>query len=171
MVTIEKFGNSNSYIKICFIAVFVAMMACSSSNKSSDKQTASGETATTEKMEKNDSSDVNIPPPDPGDQLAPGTAKVRLSVQASESEDGDKVIWNSMVEEVLGYGSATPPIGSKVALKIDATTYFKNTGHKSGDYAERDTMVCIISHRTLMKQEGRPSPPEWTLEKIVDNGK
>lgn len=103
-----------------------------------------------------------LPQPDQP-ELAPGTARIKgnvLSISEPEEADG-KYRLAVQVEEVLNYGSSTPPIAQSDTLQI--------ASYESPEGARKcQNMTAIISYRQLMT-EFEEDPALWLLVKIEEN--
>lgn len=125
---------------------------CSSSGKSTEQ-----DTNTSEENGRISTESLDLTAPE---NLAPGTAQVRLTVDSMEER-----IWRSEIKEVLGYGSSTPPLGVGKQIEIDITTYFKNTDDDPSKLATREELICLIRHRE-MRQGATGS--SWSLVKVFE---
>lgn len=103
------------------------------------------------------------------DTLAPGTALVLfLSFNVSENNP-QKVVWQTSVKEVLDYGSSTPPLIVGESLQVDATGYFMIHGKSPSYYAEKDSLICLISHKQTGDFTNSTSEATWELVDILKN--
>lgn len=132
--------------------LLVSVSGCSSSrNSTGQEKNSSGDDT------KISTSGLDLKSPE---NLAPGTARVRLSVQTMEGS-----IWRSEIKEVLGYGSSTPPLGVGNQIEIDITTYVKTTDDDARELAKRDELICLIRHRELRQGATGSS---WSLVNVFE---
>ncbi|MDR8389629.1 hypothetical protein NC796_00680 [Aliifodinibius sp. S!AR15-10] len=133
-------------------------ISCSSSKKV-DKQEE-----TTSEDQPSDPAPVDLPNTD---RLAPGTALVRVAeIKAIDTERGDEsIMWVLTINEVLGYGSATPPLAIGNELEINATNYFKNVPSDPRKQAQKKELVCLINHQQVM---GPDASSNWSLVEIFE---
>jgi len=101
------------------------------------------------------------------EQFSPGTAKVLGTVQNIEKLDNNRIMLTFRADNVLGYGSATPPIGSRASLNINATSYFNAQSIPLDSYSKGDELYVLISS-TIQPSLGNGDSDKrtWTLEKI-----
>ena len=111
--------------KISLFILALVLIACNSSKKSASN-----------------SEDSNTPQR-VGEQLAPGTAKVRFTVDDVVA-DNNQIIWEVHVHEVLGYGSATPLINSDTKMSVSATTFMNYSERNSEYYMTKGDITGIF---------------------------
>lgn len=110
-----------------------------------------------------DSTDRQNPPPPP----APGTARVRAEIRSCNS-DAEPVRCRVRVAEVLGYGSATPPLGTGEHTVRLASALLKNRTLKGLEALGPKTYV--LRHAGPQPEIGDASEsetqPKWTIQSI-----
>lgn len=136
--------------KIFLFVLAFGVVACSPSKKSSSQ---SGNPNTAQRA---------------GESLAPGTAKIQFSVADQTSTEANQTIWDVTVHEVMGYGSATPPIGSGITMQVDATLFLKYAKNESAYYTDKERIVGIVEARGE-QVGGSEGSPQWSLSRILDN--
>ena len=157
-------NNYSSRILTMMVAgiLVLGIFSCTSSKKSSsskkDTDTVTKDTAGI------DSSGITEQ-----DNLAPGTAKVLFLDFNLAQNDQERILWKTTVREVLAYGSSTPTIGIGDSMQLDVTGYFMNHDQKPGYYAERDSLICLISHRQGGEFNNNTSRASWELIDILNN--
>ncbi|MFH5831661.1 hypothetical protein [Halalkalibaculum sp. DA384] len=142
------------------LAAILLVAACSSTEKSSENNDSSPGGGTSIS-----SGEADLKAPE---NLAPGTAQVRLKVEEVISGDEDQDIWVSEIREILGYGSATPPLAAGTELNIHTATYFSNVDAAPGDFADRDELICIIRHQKAFEGTGNSNSPSWSLVTVLE---
>ena len=101
------------------------------------------------------------------EQFSPGTAKVLGTVQNIEKLENNKIMLTFRADNVLGYGSATPPIGSRASLSINATSYFNAQSIPLDSYSKGDELYVLISSSIQPSLgDSDTGKKTWTLEKI-----
>lgn len=148
----------SSSLRYAFGAVLVGILiaACSSTKKSSDQKEKSDKEGRSISVE-----GVNLTNPQ---NLAPGTAQVRMVVVEMVFKDGKK-IWSSKIREVLGYGPATPPLGIGKTVNIGISSFFGNVDADPQKLAERDELICKIRHQEVPAGSDAPS---WSLVQLFE---
>lgn len=101
----------------------------------------------------------------PPENLAPGSAQVHISIHSTETSAQDRTVWTVEIEEVLGYGSSTPPLGIGTKMKVDATSYLVNSGTQAGEMAAGDQLICLISHSEAPQGSQAPA---WSLVNVFE---
>ena len=134
--------------KISLFILVLSLLACSSSKKSSSSSEG-GNTA--ERV---------------GEELAPGTAKVRFTVKEI-STDQEETVWGIYVHEVLGYGSATPLISSDTIMPVNTTTFLAYSEHTSEYYMNKEQLTGIFE--AVGERPGNDNKrTNWKLTSIPD---
>lgn len=152
--TIRKFFLSSTLrYALGVILTGLLFVNCSSTKKSSGSSDSDNSIS---------SGKVDLKAPE---NLAPGTAQVRLTVNKVVSENEDRAIWIAEIKEILGYGSATPPLGVAEELSINVDSYFNNRDAEPQDLADRDELICVIRHEQML--EGS-HPANWSLVKVFE---
>lgn len=135
---------------IALLAAGLILGGCSTSKNESDNETPMKSVAS-------DTTDSLPPPPGPG--LAPGTAKIRGTF--IESTDSTRL--DIKVEEVLGYGSATPPIAVGDTLTVRISAKAKHTL----DYIrELTSFITIISHQQAPDLGRNNQRASWSMQNL-----
>lgn len=150
---------------ILIIGILMAgiIFSCTGSKKSASSENE-GNTAVIE-----DSVRINNPHIVKQDLLAPGTALVLfLSFNLIENNP-QKVVWETSVKEVFGYGSSTPPIDVGESMQVNVTGYFMNHKTSPAEYAKRDSLICLISHKQGEGFSQNSSRTTWELVDILKN--
>ena len=145
-------------LALCLCILSMPGISCSSSKKV-DKQ---GET--TSEDQPSDPAPVYLPNTY---RLPPGTALVRATeIKAVDGDQDEKSIrWIITIDEVLGYGSATPPLAVGNELEINATNYFKNVPSDPEQLANKKELMFLISHEQVM---GPATSSNWSLVEIFE---
>ena len=99
------------------------------------------------------------------DQLAPGHAQVRMSVERVETGSGNDPVWIIEVKEVLGYGSSTPPIAVGKELTVNTATYFSNQDDDPNQLSRRSELTCTIQHN---RTPGSANSSAWSLVNVIE---
>lgn len=149
----------STFLKLCFgVIVMLSFAACGSTEKTGndDSDNNNGPSISNEGLDQQ-----------AGPGLAPGTAKIRIEIQRAEKGD-ESHTWQSAVKEVLGYGSATPPLSVGTEVSISVGSYFSNADTDPEEVMDRDQIICIIRHEQTM--DSSPSDG-WSLVDIVDQSK
>lgn len=149
----------SKFLKLCFgVIVMLSFLACGSTEKTGndDSDKNNGPSISNEGLDQQ-----------AGPGLAPGTAKVRIELTNAEPDTSNDV-WQSVVKEVLGYGSATPPLSVGTEVSISVGSYFSNVDTDPEEVMDRDQIICIIRHEQTM---GSSPSDGWSLVDIVDQSK
>lgn len=118
---------------------------------------ASGDTSTAAP----DSVDRSDPPPP---APAPGTARVRIEIVSCDGTT-EPVRCQVRVAEVLGYGSATPPLSTgERTMRLAASLLADRDVRVLEDSGPR-TVVVRHSDRPTLGEAGE-DPPAWTVQSI-----
>lgn len=100
------------------------------------------------------------------ENIAPGTAKLEMEIREVE-QTGEQVILTGKAGRILGYGSATPPIGAEAELKIDATGYYKMEPESIDTLETGDQLIAFISNSSQPEIEGvQEEKRSWKLSRI-----
>lgn len=134
--------------KLLLPFLVLGLVACSPSKKSSSN---SDDSNTLERA---------------GEQHAPGTAKVRFSVEKIVNDE-NQTIWEIHVHEVLGYGSATPLINADSKLSVDATIFIKYSDYKSSYFKAKDELIGLLESMGEQAGDSNKST-SWKLASISD---
>jgi len=96
-------------------------------------------------------------------RLPPHTARVKAKILDLEG-DADQLHLHLKVIEILGYGAATPVLGTGRALRLDAGSFFL-TSNRSKEWIEPGvTAVVLIDHTPAMEMTQNAS--DWSLVDI-----
>ena len=150
----------STFFRLCIgVLVVLSFAACSSTEKAGEgdgDENSNGPSISNEGLNQQS-----------GPGLAPGTAKVHIEIRNAEQGDTTQS-WQSVIKEILGYGSATPPLSVGTELSIRIGSYFKNVSAEPADVMTQDQVICIIQHQQGV---GSSQGGSWSLVDIVDQSK
>lgn len=115
------------------------------------------------KEKNSDKKSVTPTPPPAGEKFAPGTAMIRttiLSVERVEDLPGSVSV---RVDEVLGYGSSTPPINKGTELSFDIHSYLKSNPKYESLIQEGSELKMLITSQQGMQMGGAENSKRWAL--------
>lgn len=157
----NNYSSTKILVTLMTGILVLGIISCTSSKKSSSKK------GNSDAMGK-DSTDLNNSGIIEQDALPPGTAKVLFLEVTFTNKDERKLIWESTVNEVVAYGPSTPSLGIGDRLEVDATGYFMNQDLNPEYYAQKDSIICLISHKQRPEVESNTSPTPWELIDILN---
>lgn len=110
------------------------------------------------------------PSPSNEDTPAPGTARVRLTVDSC-TEEAEEATCTVIVKEVLGYGMATPPLDSSQPVGILVPSrYAPGEGNDTESLEPENEYIALLrstKNPPLPPEQTHPDQPEWELIVIV----
>jgi len=101
-------------------------------------------------------------PPRAGEELAPGTALVKATVIADESDSKLTVTF----EEVLRHGSSTSPIAAPQEMTISVERYLKSNPGDKKILKEGKTVFMVVSSEEGMSLGESQGNKKWSLVEI-----
>lgn len=101
--------------------------------------------------------------PSVGEELAPGTALVKAVIASADLDSKTNRELIVKTEEVLGYGSSTPPIAGKEELTITVERFLKNNPDRKVLMQKGDTITMVISSERGMNFGDSQDKKSWTL--------
>lgn len=105
-------------------------------------------------------------PPRAGEELAPGTALVRATVIADDFDGKANRNLTITAEEILGYGSATSPIGARQEMTINVERYLKRNPGDEKLLQKGKTVFMVVSSEEGMSLGDSQGGKRWTLVEI-----
>lgn len=106
--------------------------------------------------------------PQPGENLAPGTALIRstvLNIEVIDSEIGELTI---RVEEVLGYGSSTPPISVGTEFSFDVSHYLDQNPEFKDLIEEEGEIRVLVNYQEGIKMDEDDKRQSWSLVELKE---
>lgn len=94
-----------------------------------------------------------------GEKLSPGTALLRATVLNSDEATKLKV----RVEEVLGYGSSTPPISGGTEFVFNISNYLEQNPKIKDLIDEQNEIKLLVSHQQRMKLDDSDKKQDWSF--------
>lgn len=95
--------------------------------------------------------------PPAAEKLAPGTALIRATILTASDNQRAMTI---RVDEVMGYGSSTPPLPSGTELSVDMQNFLQQHPDLRDHLSKGATVTLIVAAQQGMGSDGTPS---WTL--------
>lgn len=104
----------------------------------------------------------SIPAP-PGEPLSPGTAQVKATILTVEGSAEQPRTITIRVDEVLGYGSSTPPLPTGTELDLQVKGYLESNP-KFREQVQQDNQVeLVVASQQGMALEGTENQQRWAL--------
>ena len=101
-------------------------------------------------------------PPRAGEELAPGTALIKAVVSNHDLDSKLTVT----AEEILGYGSATSPIGARQEMTINVERYLKSNPGDEELLQKGKTVFMVVSSDEGMSLGESQDDKKWSLVEI-----
>jgi hypothetical protein len=98
-----------------------------------------------------------------GERLAPGTALVKATVIDNATEDEQNARITIKAEEILGYGSSTPPIAAQEKLTIDVERILKNNPDTKHLMQKGSTITVVVSSQQGVSLGDSQGKQQWSL--------
>jgi hypothetical protein len=105
-------------------------------------------------------------PPRVGEELAPGTALVKATVIADDFDSKANGKLTVTAEEILGYGSATSPIGARQEMTINIERFLKRNPSDEELLQKGKTVFMVVSFEEGMSLGDSQGGKRWTLVEI-----
>lgn len=97
------------------------------------------------------------------ENLSPGTALLKATILSVESVEGQPVTITIRVDEVLGYGSATPPLPTGIELGLRVKGYLE-ANPKFRDHVEQEGQVqLVVASQQGMAVKKSENRQQWSL--------
>lgn len=106
-----------------------------------------------------------VPPP-VGENLPPGTALIRATILTVEENEDEIVEITVQVDEVMGYGSSTPPISTGTEFSFDVSHYLKYNPEFSDQIGLDSEIKVLISYQEGIKMDDSKEGQAWTFVEI-----
>ncbi|MDZ7657973.1 hypothetical protein [Fodinibius sp.] len=113
-----------------------------------------------------DTAEEEATPPPAGEDLAPGTALVKAVVISDDFDSKGNMKLTVKAEEILGYGSATSPIGAQQELTISVGRYLKNNPEDKALMQKGKTIRMVISSEEGMSLGESQDSKRWSLVEV-----
>lgn len=139
---------SSTYRWIVLLIVSIGFLACASSNNKAKNRSAKQDTM---KVQNDTTPVADRPLPD----LAPGQSRVKGKVLVWKHKN----ILHFKVEEVKGYGSATPPIANGDTLSI----YTIKDQLEKAEKLYIDSVATIIIQKRKAMQSNKSATSNWSF--------
>lgn len=98
-----------------------------------------------------------------GEELAPGTALIKATVVSDDFGNQTNRNLTVKVEEILGYGSATPSIASQQELGVQVGRYLKNSPADKKFMQKGKMITIVISSEEGMNVGDSRGKKRWSL--------
>ncbi|MGM0545347.1 MAG: hypothetical protein ACQEST_01390 [Bacteroidota bacterium] len=98
-----------------------------------------------------------------GEDLAPGTALVRATIQSVEHQDEKLERIKVVIEEVVGYGSSTAPISSNAEMEVEVQNVVARGDEAEDQLKEGVEVLLVIEGSTGMQSGGDSDGKKWRL--------
>lgn len=111
---------------------------------------------------------VDTVPPPVGENLPPGTALVRATILTVEKNENEIAEITIQVDEIMDYGSSTPPISTGTEFSFDVLHYLKHNPEFGGKISTDSEIKVLISYQESIKMDDSKEGQNWTFVKIKD---
>ena len=112
---------------------------------------------------KEDTTEGQTTPPPVGQDLAPGTALVKVTVISDDYDRQANMALTVKAVEILGYGPATSPIAAQQELEIRVERFLKNNSDYENLMQKGKTLTIVISSEKEMNLGDSPGKESWSL--------
>ena len=103
-----------------------------------------------------------------GENLAPGNALLRVTIIDIGNTDNKIDNMRVRVDEVLGYGSSTPPIAKGTEFVFNIAHYLKKNSKFNDQLNEQSTIRVLVSHQKGMQLKDNDNKQDWTFVEISE---
>lgn len=105
--------------------------------------------------------------PEPvGEDLAPGTALIRTTILSVAEEEGEVQEITVQVEEVLGYGSSTPPITTDTQFSFAVSHYLEKNSDLKDHITVDGQIEILVSHQEGIQTADSDKKQRWSFVEL-----
>jgi len=106
--------------------------------------------------------------PDPrGEALSPGTAMIKSTILSVEHAGGQPAAVTIRVDEVLGYGSATPPLPAGTELELNVKGYLESNPELREQIQQDAEVQLLLASQQGLAVEGSTNQQRWSLVELT----
>lgn len=104
--------------------------------------------------------------PEPvGEDLPPGTALIRTTLLSVEETEGEEEI-TVQVEEVLGYGSSTPPITTDTQFTFAISHYLEQNADLKDHLSVDEQIEILVSYQEGIQTADSDKKQRWSFVEL-----
>lgn len=101
-----------------------------------------------------------------GENFAPGTALLRTTILSTEEVENEIGKVRVRVDEVLGYGSSTPPIAGGTEFIFDVSYYLEQNPEFKDQIKEESEINVLVSYQEGIRMNESDKKQSWTLVEL-----
>ncbi|MGD8428618.1 MAG: hypothetical protein PVH63_13425 [Balneolaceae bacterium] len=105
-----------------------------------------------------------VPPPE--NTVAPGTVMIEAQIRAVDYSDGSPERITISVNEVLGYGSSTPPIAPDSKLILNVSGFLRANPEYRDVFKKGADLRAVLAYREGLKKDTSHGVGSWAIKNI-----